>query len=312
MTTIAGRLHWQKLGLVFRPESDIPWGVSHATCPTPVRLDSGIWRVFFASRDSLQRSHVGSFDIDLDDPLRAVTASDRPLLAPGPIGHFDGNGIYATGLVRIRGDRLRLYTVGWNPGHRVPLFFAAIGAAESADMGRTIEWRTPAPILDRSDVDPVCVTGPWVLRDSDRFRMWYVTGLRWEDRPDGLKSVYHIRYADSNDGLSWRRSGQVSIDFADPSELNIARPCIVPTEDGYEAWFSYHRGDGYRIGYARSVDGIGFTRITSDAPVIEPSDAAFETDAVCHPAVVTHRGVRFMFYNGNQFGIDGVALAVAR
>ena len=36
----------------------------------------------------------------------------------------------------------------------------------------------------------------------------------------------------------------------------------------------------------------------------------FENEAVCHPVVVRHKGKRFMFYNGNRFGIDGVALAV--
>ncbi len=300
---------WEKLGLVFRPERDIGWGKSHATAPTPIQLDSGHWRVFFASRDEAQRSHVGWFDIDLDDPSRLLGTADKPLLSPGPVGNFDGNGIYATGAVRLGGERLRLYTVGWNPGYREPLFFAAIGAAESDDMGRTIAWRSAAPILDRSEHDPATVTGPWVLREHDRFRMWYVSGLRWEEQPR-LKSFYHIKYAESADGLAWTRRGEVAIDFADPSESNIARPCVVPAAEGYEAWFSYERGQGYRIGHGRSRDGVAFDRSTAGAPVIEPSDLPFENKAVCHPVVVRHKGKRFMFYNGNRFGGDGVALAV--
>ena len=299
-----------KLGLVFRPERDIDWAKTHATCPTPIQLDTGIWRVFFASRDEIQRSHVGWFDIDLDDPLKGVQAIDHPLLAPGPMGNFDGNGIYTTSVVRLSNNRLRLYTIGWNPGHRQPLFFAAIGAAESDDMGRSICWRSAAPILDRSEYDPASVTGPWVLHDRGSFRMWYVSGLRWEDRPEGLKSIYHIKYAESADGLAWVRRGQVSIDFADPNELNIARPCILPGIDGYEAWFSYGSGQGYRIGYGRSKDGLVFDRTMVNPPVIEPSNLPFENETVCHPVVVRHKGKRFMLYNGNRFGIDGVALAV--
>jgi predicted GH43/DUF377 family glycosyl hydrolase len=300
---------WKKLGLIFRPDREIGWGRTHSTCPTPIQLDSGAWRVFFASRDAEQRSHVGWFDIDLDDPSRLLAVADRPLLAPGPTGHFDGNGIYATGAVRLGKDRLRLYTVGWNPGFRHPLFFAAIGAAESDDMGRTISWRSIAPILDRSEFDPAGVTGPWVLHDQGRFRMWYVSSLRWQDQPQ-LKSFYHIKYAESHDGLAWTRRGQVAIDFDDPTESNIARPCILPGPGGYEAWFSYERSQGYRIGHGRSKDGVAFERTRADAPVIEPSDLPFENQAVCHPVVVRHKGKRFMFYNGNRFGIDGVALAV--
>lgn len=303
---------WEKLGLVFRPGSDISWGNSHATAPTPIQLDSEIWRVFFASRDEFQRSHVGWFDINLDDPLIGVQALDYPLLSPGPIGNFDGNGIYATSVVRVGPNKLRLYTVGWNPGHIQPLFYAAIGAAESEDLGRSISWRSKAPIVDRSDVDPVTVTGPWVLFEDGRFRMWYVSGLRWEKTIDQLKSVYHVKYAESQDGLTWLRTGQVAIDFIDSTELNIARPCVLRGADGYEAWFSYSSSNGYRIGYGKSTDGIVFDRAISNPPIIEPSDQSFENHAVCHPAVVCHKGKRFMFYNGNRFGIDGVALAVER
>lgn len=302
---------WEKLGLVFRPERDIDWGRSHATAPTPIRLDSGSWRVFFSSRDAQQRSHVGWFDINLDDPLKGVVCAPAPILAPGPIGHFDGNGIYATGAVRLDGTRLRLYTIGWNPGHRAPLFFAAIGAAESDDLGRTICWRSRAPILDRSEIDPITVTGPWVLHENGKFRLWYVSGLRWEDT-DRLKSIYRVKYAESSDGLAWTRTDQVSIDFAFPDETNIARPCVLRGDRGYEAWFSYERGDGYRIGYGRSRDGVTFDRAIANPPVIEPSALPFENRAVCHPAVVEHKGKRFMFYNGNGFGADGVALAVER
>jgi hypothetical protein len=301
---------WTKLGLVFRPDRDIDWALSHATCPTPVLLPSGNWRVFFASRDSEQRSHVGWFDIDLDDPLSGIRTCDKPLLPPGPVGNFDGNGIYTTAVVPLGGGRLRFYTIGWNPGHRAPLFYAAIGAAESPDMGRTIDWRSKAPILDRSEHDPVSVTGPWVLFDHGKFRMWYVSGLRWVDRPEGLKSIYHIKYAESNDGLSWLRRGRVAIDFASSDELNIARPCILPGPAGYEAWFSHGSGGDYRIGYGRSGDGIVFDRAIDNPPIIEPSCQTFENKAVCHPVVVRHLDKRFMFYNGNRFGIDGIALAV--
>jgi hypothetical protein len=195
---------------------------------------------------------------------------------------------------------------------RRPLFYASIGALETSDFGLTCDWRSRAPVMARSEHDPCHVTGPWVLLERGLWRMWYVSGLRWEESEQGPKSWYHIKYAESDDGLDWRREGLVSIDFSADDERNIARPCILPGPGGYEAWFSYDRGQGYRIGHGRSKDGMQFERSVVNAPVIAPSDAAFENEAVCHPAVIAHKDMRFMFYNGNQFGRDGVALAVAR
>lgn len=303
-------MSWLKLGLVFRPQEDIDWALTHATCPTPLQLPNGEVRVFFAARDALQRSHVGYFDIDLDDPERGVRVSTEPILSPGPLGCFDGNGIYVTSVVPLSGESVRLYTIGWNPGHVAPLFYATIGAAESEDMGQTIAWRSTVPIMDRSDHDPASVTGPWVLRDQGLFRMWYVSGQPWLKTETGIKSVYDVKYAESLDGIGWKRDGLVSIGFASPDEMNIARPCVLLGVRGYEVWFSYDIGEGYRIGYAQSTDGTSFQRKADSRFVIEPSDTWFEDQMVCHPAVVSHKGKRFMFYNGNRFGIDGVALAI--
>ncbi len=303
-------MSWQKLGLVFKPKRDLGWGVSHATAPTAIQLNSGEWRVFFANRDAENRSHVGWFDIDLDDPLKGVKSIDAPLLYPGPTGEFDGNGIYTTGVVRLSNDRIRLYNVGWNPGHKSPLFYAAIGAAESDDMGETIDWRCRAPIMDRSVYDPTSVTGPWVLNEHGRFRMWYVSGLSWAETSEGLKSKYHIKYAESADGLTWKRNGDVAIDFQNESEMNIARPVVLFNGQDYETWFSYSTGLGYCIGYARSTHGIKFERQGDSNRVISSGDFDFESEAVCHPMIVVHKGKKFMFYNGNKFGIDGVALAI--
>lgn len=299
---------WDRLGLIFEPTRDVGWAASHATAPTPLKIKEGVWRVFYSSRDLENRSHVGWFDINLDDPHRLIGVSNQPILSPGPVGNFDGNGIYTTSVIPISDVRIRFYTIGWNPGHKSPLFYASIGVAESNDRGLTVDYRSLVPIMDRSKFDPTSVTGPWVIRDNDKYKMWYVSGLRWESEAENLKSVYHVKYAESMDGLSWDRRGVVAIDFANAKELNIARPCVVRNIGSYEAWFSHSSGDGYRIGYATSKDGRQFVRKSES--VFLPSSAKFESEAVCHPAVVVHKGKRFMFYNGNQFGRDGVALAV--
>jgi predicted GH43/DUF377 family glycosyl hydrolase len=72
-------------------------------------------------------------------------------------------------------------------------------------------------------------------------------------------------------------------------------------------WFAV-RGDRYRIGYAESADGVGWTRHAS--PVLTAGSDAWETDMVAYPCVFDWEGRRYMLYNGNGYGRTGVGMAV--
>ena len=58
-------------------------------------------------------------------------------------------------------------------------------------------------------------------------------------------------YAESADGVAWRRDGRVCLDFATPDEHAFGRPCVVRDADGiYRMWYSV-RGAAY---YQRATD----------------------------------------------------------
>jgi len=139
------------------------------------------------------------------------------------------------------------------------------------------------------------------------WRMWYASGIKWSRESGGLLSHYHIKYAESDDGVSWRRDGRVCLDFAGPDETNIARLWIVRDTDRYRGWFSSGRAS-YRIGYAESPDALTWTRLD---PGITPSAAGWDSEQQAYPAVVRHGDQWFMFYNGNAYGRDGIGLAIA-
>lgn len=301
-------MKWKKLGLIFAPQQDKEWMHSHAAVPTPVMISGATCRVFFASRDALQRSHIGYFDLDLDRPTHVVRVSDKPVLAPGPLGYFDDHGIYAASAVKYE-DKIYLYTIGWNPAKRVPLFYSSIGLAVSNDGGNTFTKYGAAPIMARSEHDPCLVTSPMVVKEGARWRMWYVSGHAWEESSDGLHSRYHVKYADSTDGIHWRRNGTVCIDHADPDERNIGRACVCFFERMYHAWFCSDRGGGYRIGHAQSRDGIKWQR-QAPPQELQPSKSGWDSRAMAYPFVIRHRDRWFMFYNGNSFGRDGIGVAV--
>lgn len=298
-------MSWRRLGLVYSPDGSRPWLRSHAANPVAVPVGEAVCRVYFASRDDRSRSHVAAVDVDLES--RRVVRDPWLVLAPGPLGDFDDHGIYASSIVDLGGGRWRMYCTGWNPGVRDPLFYTSAGVAESGDSGLTFERRSRAPILQRSEVDPWMVSQPVVRREEAVWRMWYISGLGWEEVGGELVSRYHLKYAESQDGIAWKRTGRVAIDLVD-GERNIARGCVVRSDDGYEMWYSRAGDDGYRLGYARSPDGLDWTRLDAEAG-LDPAPGEWD-ESIAYPWVVDVGPARYLFYNGRGFGRDGVGLAV--
>lgn len=146
-----------------------------------------------------------------------------------------------------------------------------------------------------------------MLVDDSTWRMWYVSGVRWEQRTDGPRHYYHVKYAESRDGISWRRTGHVCIDFQ-PGEYAIARPCVLHENGLYRMWFAV-RGPAYRIGYAESRDGLRWERRDAEAG-IAPSAAGWDSEMIAYPYVFHQRGSTYMLYNGNDYGRTGIGLAV--
>jgi hypothetical protein len=300
---------WKKRGLVYAPDGADAWRRSHASLPVAVPRGDGVHRVLCANRDDRNRSHVGWVDVALPEG-RVVGVARRPALAPGGLGCFDDHGVYPGSLVE-HGGRLYLFYVGWNPGARPPLFYASIGLAVSDDGGESFERISRGPVLARSEVDPCLVTSPCVLLDEGRWRMWYVSGIRWDEEGKGgaPRSWYHVQYAESEDGRTWRSDGHVAIGLT-PGERNLARPWVVRDGHGYRMWYGRSGDDGYRMGYAESGDGLAWTR-RDDRAGIEPSKDGWDDEAVTYPWVGDADGTPCMLYNGNGFGRTGFGLAVA-
>lgn len=308
---MSAKADWRKLGLVCDPaKTGLAWMKSHGQLPVADRVDGDVYRVYFAARDERQVSRVGCATVELGEGVRLLGVEREPLLEPGAIGTFDEHGVFPSCIVDLP-DRKRMYYVGWNRGAREPLFYAAIGLAESTDGGRSWRKRSAAPILARSEFDPCLVTSPHVLRHDGRWRMTYVSGVRWEEVEGRLASRYHIKYAESDDGVSWRREGRVAIDFASPAETNVARSWVLADAGRLRMWFCYVRkGGAYRLGYAESSDYLTWTRDDAAAG-LGASPSGWDSEMQCYPNVIGHGGRRYLFYNGNRFGADGFGAAVA-
>jgi hypothetical protein len=232
--------------------------------------------------------------------------SEEPVIGIGPLGSFDDSGATISWIVKHAG-REYLYYTGWSLGVTVPFYFY-IGLAVSKDGDEGFVRVSRAPILGRSDVDPYLTASPCVLIEDDLWRMWYVSCVRWQIVHSRPRHYYHIKYAESLDGIRWRREGRICIDFQSPDEYSISRPCVVRTSNIYRMWYSY-RGTSYRLGYAESADGLHWVR-KDDQVGIDVSDSGWDSEMIGYPFVFGHEGQEYMLYNGNDYGKTGIGLAV--
>jgi hypothetical protein len=298
-------VRWVPQGLLVEPLGST-WSSTHAALPVPEVDANGALRVYFSSRDPEGRSSVGRASVDLDEGVARV--EPEPLLVPGALGAFDDSGVTTSSVVELNG-RTYLYYTGWSLGRTVPFYLAA-GCAVSDDGGASFRRVSPAPILDRSAVDPFLTASPFVLVEDGRWRMWYVSAAEWQRTAAGPRHRYHVRYAESADGVVWQRDGHVCVDFRDETEYAISRPWVVREGDLYRMWFSA-RGEAYRIGYAESDDGLTWQRL-DEAAGISPPSTGWDAGMQAYPAVATVGGRTIMLYNGDDFGRAGLGWAVLR
>lgn len=299
-------MKWKKLGLLFSGDSEVDWYVSHASLPVPALLDGDTYRVFFSGRDERNRARIGFFDFLLEEKAKVVNVSKQAILDLGVLGAFDDNGVTSSWITQ-HNSKYFCYFTGWTLGVTVPFYFF-IGLATSSDLDTGFQRISTAPILDRTSLDPYLTASPCVLLEGNLWRMWYVSGQRWESNAGMIRHYYHIKYAESKDGIRWNPTGKICIDFKNENEYAISRPCVLFEDGIYRMWYSF-RGESYKMGYAESVDGINWTRMDEQAG-LEPSLEGWDSQMVEYPYVFRHKNQLFMLYNGNGYGKTGVGLAV--
>jgi hypothetical protein len=296
---------WQKQGLLIEPQKDLWWMQTHAMIPTVDHLESNRYRVYFSGRDKDNRSHIGFAVVEADrGQLKVLEYSPDPVITLGDLGCFDDNGVTPSCMVTV-GNRKFFYYIGWNAGSTVRMHLFG-GLALSDDGGKTFTRYSKAPIIERNRVNPLLNTAPFVIKEGEKWRMYYVSGITWVHRD---LPRYNIQRAVSQDGLEWHRDGHVAIDFASSNENALARPFVLIEDGVYKMWFA-HKGEAYRLGYAESLDGETWHR-RDDLAGIDVSDKGWDSDMIEYAALFEHDGYKYMLYNGNNYGFDGAGWAVA-
>ncbi len=302
-------MRWRKLGMVFAPDGSRPWARSHAQCPTPLLLNPETLRVYYTAWDEHGRGRPSFVDLDPGDPLRVVYAHPDPILEPGPPGCFDDNGLVACSVIRVKADLFYMYYAGFEL-HKQVRYKIFTGLATSAD-GVSFTRHSNVPVLDRTSGEYCFRGGPFALLDNNRFHIWYVGGSRWTRIGEKDMPVYELRHAVSPDGITWPDEGETVLNISESDEHGFGRPWIFHNGESYELHYSVRRISlgAYRLGFASSPDGKAWIRRDGELGLdVGPMD--YDRQAIMYSALVTARGKTYCFYNGNNFGEEGFAVAV--
>jgi len=307
-------MRWIKKGVIFSSVGENPNMMSHSAIPFAEVNKNGTIRIYFSSRNTKGQSLPYFLDLNSDNLNEIISVHSEPLFALGELGTFDDNGIMPSCIVNY-GNRKYLYYIGWNPQITVS-YRLSVGLAISDDSGETFTKFSKGPICDRSINEPYFNTAPYVIVENKTWKMWYISCTGWKIVNNYPEPQYHVKYAESCDGINWNKKDIVCIDYDDFTEA-IGRPCVIKENNIYKMWYSFRsitnyrssRDSSYRIGYAESSDGIKWER--KDHLVgIEKSDDGWDSEMIEYCHILDINGKKHMFYNGNGFGKTGFGYAV--
>jgi predicted GH43/DUF377 family glycosyl hydrolase len=303
-------MQWEKKSQVTGLLEKISWAKTHAQVPT-LLLKKDRLRVYFATRPRQDVTMTTFCDLDLEDFNKVLYVHDKPILELGIPGTFDQHGIMPSSIVEFNG-LVYLYYSGWSRSVGVP-YNNYTGLALSEDGGETFKKAFQGPVIDRTRFELFSATSPEVLVDNG-WHMWYCSGTNWHNVDGKFEHTYDIKYASSDDGLTWAQHNKVAIRQRNEYEA-ITKPTVIKLNGIYHMWYCYrgtfdfrNGNEGYKIGYATSADLVNWERKDEQAG-IHLSKSGWDSEMMAYPAIINYNNSFHMFYNGNQFGREGFGFA---
>jgi len=288
---------------------------THAQVPTVYIVNEKVWRIYFSSRDPAGKSRIGFIDVESHNPSHILYKHPEPILDLGPLGSFDEAGVMPSWVLQNK-NRVYLYYIGWFQGKNIP-YHNSIGLAISTDNGQSFKKYAEGPVFGRTLTEPYFTGTSCILIDKGIWKNWYMSCVGWTMVGGKPEPRYHIKYAESLDGICWKRDALVAIDFKSPDEAGIVKASVLKVDDVYLMWYAYRQKRGYRtnpkysyrIGYAESLDGVVWERKDTEAG-IQLSQSGWDSQMIAYPHVFEMDNKRYLFYNGNGFGQSGLGYAL--
>lgn len=297
---------WVKKGIIWESSQQGNLG-THSMIPTPllVNNDSRI-RIYFSIRDEKGRALPYFIEVDANNPKVLRKSVTGPLIGLGQPGTFDANGAAVCSVVSLTKDLVYMYYVGFEiPSDiRYRMF---TGLAISEDGGITFSKYSKTPIMDRSDLELYFRCGPFVEINAGIFRQWYVAGNSWTKVKGEITPEYSIKYAESEDGINWPKSGELVLQ-PDGDSYAYGRPWLFDTNGQRQLMVSTRKRStkSYEIENFEIDKNLILTQTETTLPL---SPMGSDSEMITYASVVNSGGKQFCFYNGNDFGLDGIHFA---
>lgn len=305
-------MKWTKLGIVERPRGTQE-AISHCYLPTPILLESqNVIRVYYSSWDINSRGRIFYTDFDADNPMKVVERSDGYILNIGEPGTFDCDGVMPS-CAYLEGNKIYLTYSGFQRTVHTKVTVILSGIAYSEINNKNVVRWASTPFLERTSSEPFFRSVPFLRIDGKYVRAWYTSSISgWRPCKDkrywNAYPLYDIGYIQSTTMLGLQKPTRILCNIRRANELGVSRPWILKDDFRYRMWFSYRREDLlYRIGYAESLDGIYWSRF-DDKVGLQP-DTLYDSEMMAFPALLKVGNEIYIYYNGNNHGAEGVALA---
>lgn len=303
-------MKWIKKGRIYQPDANHPFGSTRLMCPTPLRLENDLLRIYAGFCDQNGISRVGYIDVNPQNPLQIIDISSQPLLDIGEDGTFDDNGVVPHSIVR-KDHKVYLYYTGFQRGVKVD-YYMFCGLAVSDDNGQSFSRVQKTPILDRNNEDLYARAGVCVLPEPNNWKMWYIgsKGDGWVIHHGKKLPYYTMKQIDSKDGIEWgNTSGKEVMAFKNEDEHGFGQPTVFLKDRNYHMIYPIRTlSKGYYLGYACSKDGYNWER-KDDELKLEGTIEKWENLNTSYPSVIEIDGEILMFYNGNSMGKTGFGYA---
>ncbi len=303
-------MKWNKLGIIFCPKGEFAWAKSHALVPTPIFINSETLRIYINCLDAKGISRPGYLDYSVHDLSKPLFFSPEPILDLGLPGTFDDNGVMVCSVVKVSDNLWHMYYVGFELGEKIR-YRLFTGLAISKDGGASFLKYSDTPILERSSSEKYFRTAPFCLCINNKFKLWYAAGSSWKNINGKDLPIYDLRYLESDDGINWGKKGKIVMPLDRNDEHGFGRPYIFIENGIYKMFYSIRKVScsAYRIGYAESLDGTVWNRMDNQLN-FDVTEKSFDSEAIMFAAPIKINNKLYLFYNGNNFGKDGFALAI--
>ena len=300
-------IKWKKKGLILEKAQE---GFTHASHPSMINIEDDVYLLAFSSRKN-QQSHIFLAHTEIKNEKINIISETKLALSPSHPGYLDSEGLLNCCFVKYL-DKYYIYYSGWQ-NIQTGLWHCDTGRAIADPKNLTAKREFDGPVMGRDKHNPIFAAATSVHVDKNsNWKTWYNSGISWEKRQGNWHAKYGIHYATSKNGVDWNCKPGLIIPIKDEYEHSFGRPCVVYWDNMYQMWFA-HRGTKdyatYRIGYAKSIDGINWTRDDKQSGITISEDG-WDSESVCYPYLIMHKGKKFMLYCGNNYGRSGFGYAI--